>query len=74
MTAATVADVIDGLGGNRPVAEALGLRENTVSTWRVRGLPAWVRGDLRTMAEAAGISFDESIFGPRRHAAAKAAA
>jgi YdaS antitoxin of YdaST toxin-antitoxin system len=36
----TPTSAIDALGGTGAVAEALGVPNNTVSTWRIRGIPA----------------------------------
>lgn len=32
-------EIIDKFGGTARTAERFGLRDNTVSTWRVRGIP-----------------------------------
>lgn len=71
---ATADAFIDALGGNRPVGTALGVAENTVSTWRVRGFPAWVRDELRQMAAAASVNYDPVIFETRRRGRASAEA
>jgi hypothetical protein len=34
------ARILEGLGGNGRVASLLGMKENTVSKWRRRGIPA----------------------------------
>lgn len=58
----TPSDLIDVLGGNRPVATLFGVRQNTVSTWRQRGFPAWACARLRAEAQAGALRFDESLF------------
>jgi len=40
MSALTPDFAIDALGGTGAVADALGVPDNTVSTWRTRGIPA----------------------------------
>jgi len=65
---ATADALIDALGGNRALGGHFGVAENTVSTWRVRGIPAWVRDELREMAVAASIKCDPAIFEIRRRA------
>jgi hypothetical protein len=64
----TVSDLIDALGGNHPVATALGVQHNTVSGWRVRGLPPWACAPLRTAAELAGKSCSPAMFAIKRPA------
>ena len=34
------ARIVEGLGGSARVASLLGLKENTVSKWKVRGIPS----------------------------------
>ena len=65
---ATADALIDALGGNRVLGGHFDVAENTVSTWRVRGIPAWVRDELREMAIAASIQYDPAIFEIRRRA------
>ena len=40
MKARTSDSIIDALGGTGVVSEALELAPNTVSTWRIRGIPS----------------------------------
>lgn len=67
----TASDLIDELGGTGEVAGLLKVRDNTVSTWRTRGFPAWAHKALQGAAEEAGLSVDGRLFeiAPRRSAA-----
>lgn len=60
----TVSDLIDALGGTGTVAAMLGVKDNTVSTWRrdERGLPAWACGRLRAAADDAALNVDAGLF------------
>lgn len=58
----TAGQLIDALGGNRDVAAMIGVRHNTVSTWRERGFPAWVAAKLQDAAERAQVRYDPSLF------------
>jgi hypothetical protein len=58
----TATALIDALGGNQVVAELLGVQHNTVSTWRVRGFPAWACGRLRAAADAGEHRYAPELF------------
>ena len=65
----TVDDLIEALGGTGTVAKRLGVRDNTVSTWRgVRGLPAWACRKLEHEAASEGLNVDPSLFDSRPRA------
>lgn len=65
MTIVSVGDLIDALGGTGAVAGTLGVQDNTVSTWRWRGLPGWARMPLDDAARKMGLTVDPSVFGAR---------
>tara|TARA_B100000678_G_scaffold290340_2_gene303040 strand:- start:3632 stop:3865 length:234 start_codon:yes stop_codon:yes gene_type:complete len=51
-------DIIDALGGYRPVAEALGVPEGTVASWKCRGRissNAWP--GILNLAKAEGVDW-----------------
>lgn len=51
----TIDSLIDGLGGTKAVADGLGLKESTVSTWRARGfVPARRWPDVIRIADEQG--------------------
>jgi len=72
----TVSSLIDELGGTKTVATMLGVKDNTVSTWRRgdRGFPAWACSKLRDAAKSAGLNVDDGLFEIRVHARARSAA
>ena len=63
--ASTPNELIDALGGNSPVGEALGVTGQAVSNWRVRGFPAWACSRLQQAADAASVQYDEGLFETR---------
>jgi hypothetical protein len=65
----TISALIDALGGNAVVGEMLGVKHNTVSGWRVRGLPPWATVRLQQMAAATGLRTVPSLFEIRRREA-----
>ena len=58
----TASDLIDALGGNRTVAAVFGVQDNTISTWRTRGFPAWACIRFREAALAAALKVDDRLF------------
>lgn len=68
----TPSELIDELGGTGVVANLLGVRDNTVSTWRERGFPAWACDRMRQAAAGAGKVTDPALFEikPRARSAA----
>lgn len=64
----TVSELIDALGGTGEVARRLGVKDNTVSTWRRddRGLPAWACAPLRRALNDAGENADPALFEIKR--------
>lgn len=58
----TASQLIDALGGTSAVAAVFGVQDNTISTWRARGFPAWACARLRETAVAAALKTDESLF------------
>jgi hypothetical protein len=58
----TASDLIDALDGTGKVAQFLGVQDSTVSTWRGRGLPAWVIPRLEGAARQAGLEVDPALF------------
>jgi hypothetical protein len=59
-------DLIDALGGSNAVAKSLGVKHNTVASWRSRGFPPWASIRLRAIAAGSGIATDAGIFEIRR--------
>lgn len=57
----TVPDLIDELGGNRAVADLLGVVPSAVRNWRARGLPAWACGRLRDALDPR-VQYDPALF------------
>lgn len=51
----TPGSIIDALGGTAKVAEALGIKDNTVSGWRDRGIPPGRWPGLVRFAEDKGV-------------------
>lgn len=43
--------ILDSLGGDKSVAEALGCRVSAISNWKTRGLPPGRKFDLLALAE-----------------------
>lgn len=68
----TASQLIDALGGTSALADTFGVQDNTISTWRNRGFPAWACGRLREAASSAGLNADEDLFEirPRTRSAA----
>jgi len=64
----TASQLIDALGGTSAVADAFGVQNNTISTWRARGFPAWACARLRHAAIAAALTADEGLFEIKPHA------
>lgn len=64
----TAGELIDGLGGTGAVAKLLEVEDSTVSTWRVRGLPAWACRPLEEAAKQTELSVDASLFERRPRA------
>jgi hypothetical protein len=58
----TASDLIDALGGNKTVAAIFGVQDNTISTWRTRGFPAWACIRFREAAIAAALNVDDKLF------------
>lgn len=58
----TASQLIDALGGTSAVAAVFGVQDNTISTWRARGFPAWACARLREAATAASLQADEVLF------------
>ena len=58
----TASDLLYALGGNSAVAALLKVKHNTVSGWRVRGLPAWTFRDLRAAASDRSLKVSEGVF------------
>ena len=69
----TEGDLIDALGGNRPVGVMLFVKENTVCGWRKRGFPPWTHGALKRAARARRLQVDDSMFEIRRPGSQRAA-
>jgi hypothetical protein len=59
-------NLIDALGGTQVVAALLDVKQNTVSSWRVRGFPAWAYSPLREAGETLGLAVDSIVFMSRR--------
>jgi hypothetical protein len=59
---ASASELINELGGTGEVAGALGVKDNTVSTWRERGFPAWACERLRALAVVKGKQADPQLF------------
>jgi len=55
--------LIDALGGNKVVAEALGLSPNVVHNWRTREIPWKRRHIIARLAAERGVSLPESFWG-----------
>ncbi|MGE5151195.1 MAG: hypothetical protein ACM3II_13825 [Rhodospirillaceae bacterium] len=64
----TTSELIDALGGTGEVARRLGVKDNTVSTWRRndRGLPGWACAPLRHALAEIGEQADPVLFEIRR--------
>lgn len=58
--------LIDELGGNQAVAALLDVKHNTVSGWRIRGLPAWTHTALRELVEARGLTVISAVFAAQK--------
>lgn len=75
MLAMNVSQVIDLLGGNKPVAELFGVGTSAVSNWRkFNRFPERLHYRLARETERRGINVDPSIFRPTSRASASAAA
>ena len=55
--------LIEKLGGNRVLAETLGVTPNAVSNWRTRGIPWKVRPVIARMAAERGLALPEDFWG-----------
>lgn len=62
----SASDLIDALGGSNAVAKRLGVKHNTVASWRSRGFPPWASIWLRAIAAESGIAADANLFAIRR--------
>lgn len=62
MVAMTEDEIFDELGGTKAVANLLGCRQNAVSNWRKRGLPAWARLKLTQICEERGITLGPDFY------------
>lgn len=58
----TANDLIDELGGTGAIAGLFGVKDNTVSTWRVRGLPGWTCARLKELVDEKGSQVDPQLF------------
>jgi hypothetical protein len=58
----TASQLIDALGGTSAVADAFGVQDNTISTWRTRGFPAWACIRFREAALALALKVDDRLF------------
>ena len=58
----TASQLIDALGGTGTVAAVFGVQDNTISTWRTRGFPAWACIRFREAALAAALKVDNRLF------------
>jgi hypothetical protein len=64
---ATVAQIIDALGGTSAVASSLKLTPSTVHSWRQADfVPDWRRPALLTLSAAVGVDLSEEQFPARK--------
>lgn len=56
-------ELIDALGGNRAVADALGVAPNVVANWRNRNIPWQRRHQIARLAETKGIDLPRDFLG-----------
>ena len=56
-------EAIDVLGGTAAVARLLGVRDNVVSNWKVRGVPPVRHIQLGNVLKRRRIKFDPALFG-----------
>lgn len=56
--------IIDRLGGSKAVAEALHQKQNTISMWRIRGVPWRFRPALAALARRQGVSLPRNFLDP----------
>ncbi|HSR80892.1 MAG TPA: YdaS family helix-turn-helix protein [Hyphomicrobiaceae bacterium] len=56
-------EAIDVLGGTAAVARLLGVRDNVVSNWRVRGVPPARYLELGDLLKRRRIKFTPDLFG-----------
>jgi DNA-binding transcriptional regulator YdaS (Cro superfamily) len=59
----SAAEAIDVLGGTAAVARLLGVRDNVVSNWKVRGVPPARHLQLGSALKRRRIKFDPALFG-----------
>lgn len=56
-------DLIDELGGNIALADAMGCTPNAVSNWRTRGIPWKKRPLIARLAAARGVGLPDNFWG-----------
>lgn len=64
-------NLIDDLGGQGVVAEALNLRPNRVGNWRKRGIPWQWRPAVKALAEKRKVKVPADFLSPREQAEAE---
>ena len=56
-------DLIDALGGNKAVADAIGAAPNAVANWQARGIPWRRRHEIARIAAERGVALPSDFWG-----------